>query len=175
MYRGGHFQLHTLYLEDFHDLEGIIADQAHLRLVGIHEISRIKPPWAKVKGLHQSSRRRHGSPIIFVLDDWFSDSRRMTMFPAFHDPEVHPEYPKIATSPRGVNKFYRKGYDLGFCLLGISEKNGSLLADMMKAMAPIHSSYHPKGYYSTLKIIVHDTSIHVGSRLTMLLDIYHSR
>jgi hypothetical protein len=178
MYRGGHFQLHTLYLEDFHDLAGIIADQAHLRLLGIHETSHIKPPWAKVKGPYQRSRHRHGSLMIFVLDDWFNDgpgSPRMTMFPVFHDPEVHPEYPKIATSPRRVNKSYGEGYELCFCLFGISEKNGSLLADMMKAMAPIHSRYYPEGYHSTLKIIVHDTSIHVSSHLSMLRDIYHSR
>ena len=174
MYRGGHFQLHTLYLEDYHDLEGIIADQAHLRLIGIHETSHIKPPWAKVEGLHQSSRRRRASPIVFALNDWFCDSRRMTLFPAFHDPEVHQEYQKIATSPRGVNNFYGKGYDLCFCLLGISEKNGSLLSDMMKAMALVHSSYNPKKYV-TLEIIDHDTSIHVGTHLSMLLDIDHSR
>jgi hypothetical protein len=97
------------------------------------------------------------------------------MFPAFHDPKVHQEYQNIATSPREVNEFYKKGYDLCLCLLGISEKNGSLLADMMKAMAPIHSNHHPKSYYSTLRIIVHDTSIHVSSHFSMLLDIYHSR
>ena len=81
---------------------------------------------------------------------------------------------KIATSPRGVNNFYGKGYDLCFCLLGISDKNGSLLSDMMKAMALVHSSYNPKKYV-TLEIIDHDTSIHVGTHLSMLLDIDHSR
>ena len=115
------------------------------------------------------------SPTIFVLDDWLNDSPRITMFPAFHDPEVHQEYQNIATSPKGVNEFYRKGYDLCFCLLGISEENGSLLGDMMKAMGPIHSSYHPKSYYSTLRIIVHDTSIHVSCHLRLSLGIYHSR
>ena len=175
MYRGGHFQLHTLYLEDFHDLEGIITDQAHLRLLGIHQTSHIKTPWAKVKGLYHSSPRRYASPMILVLDDWFSASRWMTMFPAFSDPEVQ-EYHKIATSPRGLNKFYEEGYALCFCLLGVSEKNGNLLGDMMKAMAQIHSSSYPKWYlYSTLKIIVHDTSIHVSIILVCLLDIYHSR
>ena len=170
MYRGGHFQLHTLYLEDFHDLEGIITDQAHLRLLGIYETSQCshtKPPWAKVKGLYQTSRV---SPTIFVLHDWICDGPRITMFPAFYDPEVHQEYLKIATSPRGV-KSYRKVYSLCFCLLAISEKNGDVLGHIMKLMAENHSNWYRS---ATLSIIVHDTSIHVISHLSMLPDIYHS-
>ena len=157
MYRGGHFQLHTLYLEDFHDLEGIITDQAHLRLLGIYQTSYIKPPWAKVKRLYRSSRV---SPTIFVLHNWDNslyDGPQITMFPAFYDPQVHQEYQKVATSPRGV-KSYRILSGLYFCLLGISEKNGDLLGHIMKVMADNHSSWY-RG--TTLSIIVYDTSIHV--------------
>jgi hypothetical protein len=91
------------------------------------------------------------------------------MFPAFHNPaKGYQEYQNIATSPKGLNSFYREIYVLSFCLLGISEENINLLGEMMQAMAICMRIRYHSMYLPTLRIIIHDTSIHASSHHVLM-------
>ena len=67
--RGGYFKLHTLYLEHRHDLEGIIADQPQLRLLGIYCVFGPLQMdfWTQIEQLYQSPFRQRTMPAVFVL------------------------------------------------------------------------------------------------------------
>ncbi|KAF8341136.1 hypothetical protein F5887DRAFT_385693 [Amanita rubescens] len=66
--RDGHFRLHTLFLEYYHDLDGIIVNNPHLQILGIHytglEYSDAHL-WTKIKALHRNPSRRRTMPWFF--------------------------------------------------------------------------------------------------------------
>ena len=164
-YRGGHFKLHTLYLEYSQDLEGIITDQPQLRLFGVHFSLHILDMnlWTKIEQLYQSSSRRRTMPVVFV--GCLPYYGPIHMLPSFHRPgEALQACRETAASlNKWCNGFDRNsGYQLSLSLIGISEENVSLLGEMIEAMAACRRDYYPNGMYSCLYIVLHDKYIQVS-------------
>ncbi|KAF8341143.1 hypothetical protein F5887DRAFT_976921 [Amanita rubescens] len=88
--RGGHFILHTLYLEQSHDLEGIITDQPQIRILAFYyplayPVAHIRM-WKKIEGLYRSPARRRTMPTIFGIDGSFR-APQINLLPAFNRPK----------------------------------------------------------------------------------------
>ena len=171
-YRSGYFKLHTLYLEHSHDLEGIIADQPQLRLLGIYFALDIlhMDLWTKIEQLYQSASRRRAMPVVFMLSHLpYYGPRQIHMLPSFHRPEEALQVcQEIAAS---LNKWRNGfdgniGYQLSLSLIGISEKDISLLDEVIRAMAACRRDYYPRDseMYPCMNIILHEKYIQVSVR-----------
>jgi hypothetical protein len=157
-YRGGYFKLHTLYLEHSQDLEGIIADQPQLRLLGICFFLDILDMdlWTKVQQLYQSPSRRRTMPMV-LLRDCLAHGGLIYMLPSFHRPgEALQACREIAASLNKWRKSFH-GYELSLSLIGISEENICLLGEVIGAMAAC------KDYYTGgMNVVLHDGYIQVS-------------
>ncbi|KAK2464596.1 hypothetical protein APHAL10511_003385 [Amanita phalloides] len=166
-----HFRLHTLYLDHSHDLEGIIASQPELRLLGIYHIHFDRDALAKVKGLyHNIISCRHLSatptPTMFLLDGSWSNSQiyAVTMLPAFYQSgQVAKACGEIASSlgNEDPGHLYEENKSrLSISLIGISAENIGLVSETMEAMA----TRFPNSS-QVLKVSVVDTSIQAPWRV----------
>ena len=159
--RGDYFKLHTLYLENYQDLEGIVADKSHLRLLGIHSRN-----WhsliPQINKLHQGLSRCRTMPTVFML----AYGPTVTMFPAFYRPgEALQACREVGASLTNWHGFFRQDrYHLSVSLLGISEKNISLLRELMEAMAICLQVYRPRGSIH-FNVSIPEESLQVNSRL----------
>ena len=157
-YRGGYFKLHTLYLDHSHDLEGIIADQPQLRLLGICFFLDILDMdlWTKVEQLYQSPSRRRTVPMV-LLRDSSAHGGLIYMLPSFHRPgEALQACREIAASLNEWRKSFH-GYELSLSLIGISEEDIGLLGEVIGAMAAC-SDYYTGG----MNVVLHDRYIQVS-------------
>ena len=89
------------------------------------------------------------------------------MFPAFHLPgEALRACREVSTSLTNLHGFFRQDrYRLSVSLLGTSERNISLLSELMEAMAICLQEYCPRGTTRRFNVIVHEESIQVSSWL----------
>ena len=156
-YRGGYFKLHTLYLEHSQDLEGIIADQPQLRLLGICFFLDILDMdlWTKIEQLYQSPSRRRTVPMV-LLRDSSAHGGLIYMLPSFHRPEEALKACREITASlnKWRNSFHR--HELSLSLIGISEENISLLGEVIGAMAACN--YYTGG----MNVVLHDGYIQVS-------------
>lgn len=169
-YRGSYFKLHTLHLDYYCNLEGILASQPQLRFFGLYTYD-IDLRWVgkKLQVLYQGEVHRHTSswPAIFTIDFGIYSTRPITLFPAFHRPgEALPILREISVHLESQSLYYEDGYYLSFSLLGISEDNISLFCEAMEAMA-ICTRHHlypglTRRSSINLSIIVHGTTIEVS-------------
>ncbi|KAF8693974.1 hypothetical protein AX14_002226 [Amanita brunnescens Koide BX004] len=165
--RGSYFKLHTLHLDYYCNLEGILASQPQLRFFGLYTYD-IDLRWVgkKLQVLYQGEVHRHTSswPAIFTIDFGIYSTRPITLFPAFHRPgEALPILREISVHLESQSLYYEDGYYLSFSLLGISEDNISLFCEAMEAMA-ICTRHHlypglTRRSSINLSIIVHGTTI----------------
>ncbi|KAF8341139.1 hypothetical protein F5887DRAFT_976902, partial [Amanita rubescens] len=162
--RGGYFKLRTLFLEYSHnDLEGIVAAQPHLQLIGIYFDQMIAngPFWTKIKGLYHAPSRRLTLPTIFVLDCTIA-SALIIFFPAFYRPGEALQVCREAVTSlsKFPNHFHaRCDYTLSLDLLGISEENISLAIEMVESMGVCLEDDSLPLTCSILKIIIHENFI----------------
>jgi hypothetical protein len=107
-------------------------------------------------------------PTVFTL----SYGPTVTMFPAFHLPgEALRACREVSTSLTNLHGFSTQDrqdrYRLSVSLLGTSERNISLLSELMEAMAicPQHSEYCPWDTTRRFSVVIHEESIQVSFRL----------
>ena len=162
-YRGGYFKLHTLYLEHSQDLEGIIADQPQLRLLGICFFLDILDMdlWTKIEQLYQSPSRRRTMPMV-LLQDCLDHGGLIYMLPSFHRPEEALKACREITASlnKWRNSFHR--HELSLSLIGISEENISLLGEVIGAMAACKDC-HTSG----MNVVLHDGYIQVSCQASL--------
>jgi hypothetical protein len=170
-HRGGYFKLHTLYLERSYDLEGIIAGQPQLRLLGIFSTFDVdtmdRNHRRRIERLYQSPSRRR---MVFVLYCW-STWTPLHILPSFHRlGEALPVCQETAASPEGLPD----EYDLSLCLLGTSEENINLFSEAVGRMTAFPRDYAPSWRYLCLKIVVLDKYIQVSyQRSQYIFGIHH--
>ena len=157
-YRGGYFKLHTLYLEYSHDLEGIIADQPQLQLLGIYFYLDILDIdlWAKIEQLYQSPSRRRTMPVVFLRDS-SRHGALIYMLPSFYRPGEALQVCRETTASlqKWHNGFH--GYEQSLSLIGISKENISLLGEVIGAMSACRDYYTRQ-----MTIVLHDKYIQVS-------------
>ena len=147
-----------LYLEGNHYLEGIVANQPHLRLLGIRTDSRIPE-------INQGLSCCRTMPTVFALADLLV-GHRITMFPAFHQPgDALRVCREVASSLNDWSHFFRgeDRFRLSVSLLGTSQENISLLSELMEALASCLQYYGPRAS-THFSVIIHENSIQVSSQ-----------
>jgi len=160
--RGGHFRLHTLWLDDAHDLKGIVTDQPNLRFLGVYYHYTDKKFWRKIKGLFQTVPSPRRMPTICMLKCYSPWIPMVKMFPASHRPgEVVQECQEIARSLMEFPKRYFRRHEcnIAFDLFGITKENINLLCEVMEGIATCIQSYSPSPRIIFLEFTIDDTTI----------------
>ncbi|KAF8341130.1 hypothetical protein F5887DRAFT_1076559 [Amanita rubescens] len=134
--RGGYFKLNSLCLEGFHDIDGIVAGQPHLQLVGI--FCQVSGPnthlLETLERLSQTPSHRRTLPSFFLLDYRLKPVIFMLPF-LYHLGEVPKVCRETVTLINKWPNFHGNlRYGLGISLFGISEKNMNLVEKTMVAM-----------------------------------------
>ncbi|KAF8346153.1 hypothetical protein F5887DRAFT_962889 [Amanita rubescens] len=151
--RGGHFQLHTLWLGDAHDLEGILANQPNLRFLGVFYNSA-EHLSARIKLLVQRASSSCTIPTIVILNYFYSG---LQIFPSSHRPgQVFGECREITRSLYEFpKKFHVFGLTFNFLWSSTGEDIG-LFSEVMKGIATCFQTYYPRLKVGDLRIVIHD-------------------
>ncbi|KAF8341153.1 hypothetical protein F5887DRAFT_976970 [Amanita rubescens] len=178
--RRGRFQLHTLWLDESHDLKGIVTNQPNLRLLGVyygHRGDTDKHLWRQIKGLFQTVPSTRTMPTICMLNCYSPWVPMVNIFPAYHRPgEVVREFQEIVRSLFEFPKRYlrRRGCNITFDLFGIKKENINLLGDVMEGIATCIRSFSPSWSTTFLEFTIDDTMIKVHSRLSSFTQLVYS-
>ena len=164
LYRGGYSRLHTLCLDCSHDLEGIIADQPHLRFLGIHYDYSDTDLLMKIQALYQNASPSRTMPTVFTLH-MLTHVPMVDIWPSFHRPGEALQLCReiVLSLSKSPMHCYVQRMILSFCLLGISEENIDLLSEAMDAAAACLKNYDTHCEY--MRIIVYGTEVQVRTSL----------
>ena len=161
--RGGHFQLHTLWLGEAHDIKGIIANQPNLRFLGVFCIFEERL-LTTVKGLVQRASSCT-IPTIVILNYGFPT---LLIFPSSHrHGQVLGECREIA---RSISEFPPNfhNFTLAFNFLWSTGEDIGLFIEVMKEMATCFQTYYPHLKVERLSISIHDLTTHWQVRRSSL-------
>jgi len=160
--RRGRFQLHMLWLDEGHDLKGIVTDQPNLRFLGVFYAHTDKHFWREIKGLFHTVPSPRTMPTICMLNCYSPWVPMVNIFPAYHRPgEVVREFQEIVRSLFEFPKLYfrRRECNITFDLFGIKKENINLLGDVMEGIATCIQSYSPSPSIIFLEFTIDDTMI----------------
>ena len=164
--RGGHFQLHMIWIDEAQDFRGIIANQPNLRFLGgFHNDQQL---WGTIEGLAQNASCT--MPTIVMLNFLYP---RLDIYPSTHRPgQVRGECREIIRSLRKFTWDSLLGYHLTFNLWSIEEDIG-LFNEVMKEIAIcLKTCSHL--IVECLEIQVHDLRKQVWSScLSKVTRVYH--
>ena len=161
-YRGGHFQLRTLWLEHGHDIWGIIADQPNLRFLGIfYDDDADKYFWRKIRGLFRDASVSLPRTTLYMLKRCGRRILTLELFPSSHHPgEVLQECREFARSLKEFPQDYyllQAKCRLALNLFGLAMENLNLLAEVMEGIA----TYFPVPIFMGVDIIMDDATMQV--------------
>ncbi|KAF8349573.1 hypothetical protein F5887DRAFT_501738 [Amanita rubescens] len=151
--RGGHFQLHTLWLGDAHDLKGILVNQPNLRFLGVlyNSAGHLSE---KIKGLIQRASSSCIIPTIVTLNHSFDSFGALQIFPSSHRPgQVLGECREIT---RSLGEFPKEFHVLNLTFNFLLGEDIDLFSEVMKGIATCFQTYSPHLKVERLQIMIRD-------------------